>query len=78
MAFLRRNLPVFFVFSMFLGGMAALKVWSLHSSFADLGLFDWNIDAIASVGQWQFALGGHVQPLMFLFGGLYAIGGNNS
>ncbi len=55
---------VLLIFAILLGLMAGLKVFTIHSSFMDLGVFEWNFWNITFNNEWQRAFCGHVQPLM--------------
>jgi uncharacterized membrane protein len=52
--------------------MAALKYYSLHTAYADLGIFLNHFARIAS-GEWWRVFLSHVQPFLLLWGGLFAV-----
>lgn len=55
-----------------LSTMAVLKYYSLHTGYADLGIFLNHFSRIAS-GEWWRIFLSHVQPFLMLWAGLYAL-----
>lgn len=68
----RRWPGVFVPLLVLLTVMAVVRAHTLHSSHMDLGVFLNILHHVADGGWWR-AFSGHVQPLLLLYGGLFAL-----
>jgi len=64
---IKPNHFIFIIFALILGSMACIKIYTLHTTYYDLGVFDWNFWRISVLSDWNRAFYGHAQPFMLVF-----------